>query len=171
MYVGPFGAATVGGIDPARTHLRPVLFVPGAGDDAYEYWRRLSAAWMTTETIVNVEHDMECSQALVDELLACPHPLCSHAYLMYLPRRYWAHGWASTDPRERAQGGGIRWVERGDERAGHSAIGFCKVEPRVRPGELERTEWPGVEMAVNRAVCGPWHLHWPGVEHYHKEPR
>lgn len=126
--------------------------------------------WASNRVLVNIEHDMECSRELVAELLTCRHPLCTHAYRMYLPRTYWAHG-RVTDYRLRETGEGIQWAAEGQEWADWSAIGFCKVGPEARVAPLARTEWSGVETAVNLAVGERWHIHWPGVEHYHKEPR
>lgn len=116
--------------------------------------------WLDGRPLVNIEHDMECSQSLVDELLACPHPLCTHAYQMHIPRDYWAH----SHDRDGMDG---FWIAEGEEWATYSAIGFCKIAPEARVRPLERDSWRGVEMQVNRAVEGRWHVHWPEVAHHH----
>lgn len=138
--------------------------------DVFDYgdgWREL---WESGDTIVCVEHDMEFSDALVDELLSCPQPLCAHAYLMhqYGPPFY-AHGWLPQQKGLRAQASCIRWIDHGEERADYSAVGFVKIAPRARRFPLaENIPWMAVEQEVNAATTGTWHIHWPGVEHYHK---
>ena len=145
-------------------------FAHGPADDRYAYWRSLAAVWASTDILVNVEHDNEFSQSLVSALLACSHPLCTHAYRMHVPRSHWAHGWAPQDAR-RERGERVQWIERGEEWADYSAIGFCKIAPEARIGPLAHCEWPGVELAVNNATAGLWHVHWPGVAHHHTEAR
>ena len=147
-------------------------FAPMAGYDRYSYWESFTRLWSDPDVgaIINVEHDMEYSDDLARELEACPEPLCTHAYRMYLPRVYWAHGYAPDDAR-RLTGEGIQWAVQGAERCDWSAIGFCKIAPEARTAPLARTEWPGVETSVNNAITGTWHIHWPGVAHYHREPR
>jgi hypothetical protein len=136
--------------------------------DGFDYWRGLHQLWTQDVVVVNLEHDHDFTDAPVVDLLACPHPLCSHAYLMHIPYEHYAHGWASDVPafRERAQG--VRWIEQGDEWADYSGIGFCKITPEARVGPLRETEWNGLEMSVNACVRGPWHLHWPSILHHHR---
>lgn len=158
-------------------------FIPCEWHDRYSYWRSLDRLWQnpTVGTIINVEHDMEYSTELARELEACPEPLCSHAYRMYLPREYFPHGYCYTEAAWQ-EGSDIAWTAEGHRHVDWSAIGFCKIAREARVKPLERAEWPGVETSVNRAVRGPqrgveqalrdrWHIHWPGVEHYHRESR
>lgn len=139
-------------------------FVPTPRDDEYEYWRGFARAWAASAVIVNVEHDMQYTPALAAELLHCPHPLCSHAYQMHIPRDYYAH----SHNRDGMDG---FWIGHGKEWAVYSAIGFCKITPEARIGPLERDTWRGVEWRVNAATQGLWHIHWgpdgEGIEHYH----
>jgi hypothetical protein len=144
-------------------------FIPGLGHDNYSYHAALAALWDHDGPLVNIEHDMEYSLPLIEELLDCPHPLCTHAYLLYEPttREAEPHYAQSYHPR----GHSGTWVERGVEWALWSGIGFCMIMPEVRAGPLDQQPWMGVEISVNEAVQDPWHVHWPGVEHFHKEPR
>ena len=142
-------------------------FVPMKWHDDYSYWAILARHWEWRAPIVNVEHDMEWSRELAEDLLACPHSLCTHAYQMHIPRDHWAHGHESEHEGMRRLASGIQWVSQGEEWAGYSGIGFCKIAPSVRVADIERVPWPSVEQMVNRAVRGPWHIHWPGVQHYH----
>lgn len=129
-------------------------------DGPFDYWQGLADLWRLPTVLVNVEHDMQFSDALVYDLLACPHPRCSHAYQCHIPRTFWAHSY---------DGGGMdgQWINEGDEWAAYSAIGFCKIEPEARALDLGRAQWQGLERAVNEALPGPWHIHWPGIDHRH----
>lgn len=142
-----------------------------ADDDGFGYWAALNQAWGSPDVIVNVEHDMEYSDELEQELLDCPHTLCTHAYRMHhiatLPKGFWAHMTA---------GPAIDWVSPGVEWASWSALGFCKIAPEVRGVPIARASWQVLEQEVNvalRACMRPlrWHVHWPGVEHYHYADR
>lgn len=142
------------------------------GTNNYAYHEALSAAWDLDRTVVNIEWDVQWSHRLIDELVDCPHPLCTHAYQMHIPSTYYAHGWLPDDPTGRETASRIRWIDAGDEWANWSAIGFCKITPEARTGLLARASWQGVEMSVNRAVAEPWHVHWQsgpqGVQHFHR---
>ena len=140
-----------------------------------QYGMALASIWQQDAAIVNIEHDHPATPELVAELLACPHPLCTHAYQMHLPTTYWAH---ST----RADAMDGFWIEQGAEWAAYSAIGFCKIAPEARTRPLGPAVWQAVELEVNNATTGPsadskWHVHWngagtgQGIEHFHKEPR
>lgn len=147
--------------------LQIVRFVPSEGDDAFAYHAALDAAWSERGALINVEWDMEDTPALVLDLLACPQPLCTYAYLLYEPTTREAEPHYAQSSVWMAEGG--HWIARGVEWCEWSGIGFCKVERGVRrEGPLARQPWMGVEIAVNEAVRGPWHVHWPEVEHYHR---
>jgi hypothetical protein len=126
--------------------------------DKMDYWRGLNAAWSGPGTLVNVEHDMECTDELVRQLVDCPWPACSHAYRVWLSDRQ-QFVFAA-----RSSGGG--WVDEGVTAADYAGVGFCKIEQTARSFPLRRGPWIAIEQAVNQAV-GEWHIHWPAVEHYH----
>lgn len=150
-----------------------------------DYWRGFDALWKTGETIVNVEHDVELSATLVAGLVECEHPLCTYPYRLYFPsthqhepcyaQRVSTVGWhPPIDDCGRWASSGSRYVEPssdgapGDEWADYIGPGFCKVAPEARIAPLAQQPWQGVEMSVNAAVEGRWHVHWPEVEHYHR---
>lgn len=140
--------------------------------DDFDYWESIVRIWVEPATIINVEHDMQYSDGLARELAECPYPCCTHAYQMHTPREYWAH---SHDGLCGMDG---HWVTEGTEWAAYSAIGFCKIAPEARGQLPERCRWQHVEHAVNTAVRqhaglirAAWHVHWPGVEHYHYADR
>ena len=134
-----------------------------------DYWRGLAEHWDHPGPLVNVEHDIEVTDEHVAALLACPEPLCSWAYECH---------WASTglDHDVIAAGNGRRdprsnpdpdCLVGGEEWAAWSAIGLVKLTADVRVGPLRREPWQRLELAVHDAVRGPWHMHWPLVNHWH----
>lgn len=135
-------------------------------EDPFDYWRGMAVLWDLPVTLVNVEHDMEFSDELVAELLDCPHPRCSHAYQCDMSRtnRVWVHSYDG-------HGMAGTWVREGEEWAAYSAIGFCKLTAEARSLPLGRAPWQGLERSVNDAAPGAWHIHWPGVQHYHLRER
>jgi hypothetical protein len=129
-----------------------------------DYWAGVAAWWESDRTIINVEHDMECSDELIEGLLDCPEPMCSWAYWLSIPSGgpHWAHRTGLKPPC-----GGI-WVETGDEWADYGGIGFCKITPEARVRPLPEQTWQFVDIAVAEATDLQWHLHWPTVEHFHR---
>lgn len=141
------------------------------------YWDGLNTAWLGNETIVNVEHDMEFSDELVQGLLDCPNPACVYPYKVYptaLQRYIYC---ATTDAPgdmsypDHEGPDKLRWVEGPeDTMAAWASIGFCKVAPEVRIEPLDRMMWQWLEHCVNRVLDHSgthWCLHWPEVKHLH----
>lgn len=149
-------ACRLAGEDPITSRQYDVAAPVLDGD--YAYWRVLNDHWGTDVTLVNVEHDMEFSDELVDGLLACPHPLCAYAY------KVWPSAWRKYVYAQFRDG---RWIEHGVEHADFSSIGFCKVSASARHGALKKYPWRFVEQSVNEAVTGDWHIHWPEIAHHH----
>jgi hypothetical protein len=131
-------------------------------DDLWGYWAGLDSVWSDDRTLINIEHDMETSDELVQELLSCPHDLCAYPYRV---RPFgWPGGtWSASY--------GSLWVSEGNPWAMFTSIGFCKIAPGVRAGTtLDRMPWNKVETSVHTAVAQCrriWHLHWPAITHYH----
>lgn len=136
----------------ARHAVKPALC---RGDADYYY--ALAAVWESDLTIVNVEHDIEVSDRHLDELLACPHPLCSFAYQCHF---------ASTGQAESIIAAGTGdWahhLQGGEEWADWSAIGLVKITPEARTGPLAYRSWQDLERSVHNAVTRPWHMHGNG---------
>jgi hypothetical protein len=137
----------------------------------YDYWAGFSELWSGDDTIVNVEHDMETSGRLVDELVDCLYPLCTYAYqIHHRGPDFYAQGWQSIYRGPRARGEDIRWLQGASEhQCDLSGLGFCKITRDARKdATLSRCVWQGVEREVNMAVSKRWHVHWPEVEHFHR---
>lgn len=137
----------------------------------FDYWKALHDVWYGPDTLVNVEHDMEFSDELVQGLLDCPHPLCTYPYLCWIRER----GHYVYTPT--ADG---RWVSEGRPWADTSTLGFVKIAPEARVRPLRRMIWKFLEHSVCIAVAGfsqvekdvlgnrrAWHVHWPAVKHFH----
>lgn len=153
-----------GHLDSERFEVRPVLC-----EDEFSYWRGLAAGWGSDRALVNVEHDIEWSDEHIAALLDCPEPLCSWAY-----RCHWASTGidggviaAGTGARDIARHPDAYYLQGGEEWAAWSAIGLVKIAPEARVGPLRREPWNMLELAVEDAVRGPWHTHWPEVPHHH----
>jgi hypothetical protein len=149
----------------------------------FNYCHGLQEVWWPAEkTIINIEQDMECSDELIDGLLSCPHPLCAYAYLVYptqLHRYIYCATSRQVDHNNPAKSN-VYWLNKGEEWAVWSSIGFCKIDPIARVKPLDRLYWQWLEHSVNRIVgtyqhaggAGfEWHIHWPEVEHYHDYKR
>lgn len=137
--------------------------VVDCGGDDHAYGRALAEAWASDRTVVNVEHDLECSDELIQELLDCPEPLCARTYLVYAVSGIHdapAYPFCVTNPGP--------WVTGGEEWAAWAAPGFFKATPEARMPNLPVRHWLCVEDVVNDWVTTRWHLHWPAIEHDHK---
>ncbi len=144
-----------------RFTVRPVECV---GD--FDYSRALGQAWATDQTVINVEHDVQVSDALIQSLIDCPEALCAQTYPLYAASG--AHGTQDGPIFPYCQTNPGPWVEAGTEWAEWAAPGFIKVIPAARTGPLPEKHWLAVEAATNFHTPGRWHLHWPPVEHYHR---
>lgn len=151
--------------------------LPGAGhfeSERFEVWpiecvepesycAGVAEWWESDKTIVNVEHDMECSDDLIQTLLDCPEPFCTHAYWLNAVSGgpHWSHRTGRQPPC-----GGV-WIEEGEEWADFGGIGFCKIAPEVRVRPLPESTWQFVDIAVFASVQQQVHVHWPATAHHH----
>lgn len=135
--------------------------------NAHDYHRFLVSFWWERRVVVNVEQDMEFSDRLVQDLLDCPHPLCTHAYPIYFKSQ---KRWVYSPTRG---GMPIRWREPWADRA---SLGFCKMVQEARPRLPAPATWKFLEHSVcdvvgerNWQLRRPalWHVHWPEVGHFH----
>jgi hypothetical protein len=151
---------------PGNAHLTSECFevVPILCVEPEDYHAGVARWWDSDRTIINVEHDMEVSDELIQGLLDCPEPMCSWAYWLGIPSGgpHWAHRTGRKPPC-----GGV-WVQEGDEWADYGGIGFCKITPEARVRPLPEQTWQFVDIAVAEATDLRWHLHWPAVGHSHR---
>lgn len=132
--------------------------VPVECRDDHDYWRGLSIAWATADTVVNVEHDIQVDDSIIETLLDCPQPLCAQTYPIYYTDGSVAFPYCAPERPD-------TWVREGAEWAVWAAPGFIKARRDARLSPLPERHWLEVEQATNEAVNGPWHLHWPPVQH------
>lgn len=138
--------------------------VPIRCDTDLSYWKGIADRWDHPASLVNIEHDLEWTDAQVTELLSCKYDACSYAYRCNWvstgqPNGVWAH-----------TANGV-FIERGDEWAEWSGLGFIKIAPAARIAPLREAVWNRVENSIDEAVKTPWHMHWGpngnGVPHWH----
>jgi hypothetical protein len=137
--------------------------VPIECRDDFDYWEGVNEWWWSDETIVLLEHDVECDDSHLDELHACEHTAC-----FWLYRGHWQTTHV-PDGILAATRNGLP-VGDGDEWADWTAIGLLKLTPEARTGRLRREPWNALEFAVNDASTGPIHLHGQNgheVTHHH----
>lgn len=142
---------------------------PVCCSDPFDYWGGLASVWEWDATLVNVEHDIELTDAHVAALIACPHDLCSWAYRCHWQITHIAGGViaAGAGARDAAMQPDAYYLQGGEEWAVWSAIGLVKITAAARVEPLERAPWNQLELAVEAAVRGPWHMHWPPINHWH----
>lgn len=167
-------ASHLPGEEPFFSERHMIFPVRCEGD--FAYWAGLNYFWDTDEVIVNVEHDMDFTDELVDGLLACPEPLCAYPYQVYptaLGRYIYC---ATTDSPSDLTGEGSpdqpRWVDGPEDKwAKWVSIGFMKIAPEVRLLPLAKMFWQWLEHSVNHSTAEASgrrvHLHWPEVRHFH----
>lgn len=157
---------------PGEGHFESDRFtvVPALCEDEYDYWAALNVVWSSDVTIVNLEHDLEVSDAHIAALLDCPYGACAWAY-----RCHWASsgipgGVIAAGRGERRHGGtgDPRYLQGGEHWAAWAAIGLVKIVPAARIAPLRREPWQNLELAVHDATERPWHIHWtPELKHHH----
>lgn len=163
-------------IKSERYHVQGIECKRAQGE--FDYCTGLQRVWMTDKLLVNVEHDMEYSDELVDELIACPHPICAYAYQVF-PTALGHYIYCATTVEIGNDNPALsnpHWIEEGDEWAIWSSIGFCKIDATARVKPLDRLFWQWIEHSINRVVgtyknaggAGwSWHIHWPSIQHHH----
>lgn len=157
-------ASHLPGEEPFTSERFEVWPVECVGD--FDYSHALGEAWATDRTVVNVEHDVEVSDALIQALLDCPEPLCAQTYPLYAASGTHGtadgsvYGYVETEPGP--------WVTEGTLFADWAAPGFIKITAAARVNPFPEKHWLAVEAATNYFKQGRWHLHWPPVAHHHQ---
>lgn len=135
----------------------PYPFVWWYATDHEDYSRGLRSVWRDPRILINIEHDVAAEPWMVDELIACEHPLC--AWLYWIAPATTGQHQPILSARESRLNPGF---------AKDAAPGFCKIAPYKRRGELPPVcNYHDVEGNLWRLCGGLWHLHTPPVPHYH----
>ena len=134
-------------------------------DDGLDYAKFLGKYWCLGETLINLEHDMLPTNAMIDALLACPHDLCAQAYLIYpvhtaLPEPVITH-------RVRGPNGRLDWIRDGDEWADVFALGLTKFTPKAQSmvPTVPMENWRTLDHRLGQMFPVQCHIHWPLCEH------
>lgn len=134
-----------------------------------DYAEGLRSVWHNPGDLVIIEHDMVVPVERLEELRFCSHPICAHTYWIAL-------GVAGRRPMLSASVKPMGSdhnprVNDGDQSSFYSGIGCCKMNSATRRAMPlpSVVPWSDLEVEVNKAidVAGPWHLHWPVLEHIH----
>lgn len=94
-----------------------------------------------------MDNDCQVSDENIDNLLACPEPLCTWQFPLN-----WASGcWPS------------KLIQEGDGTgySDYSPMGLVAVRPEARILWQMPHHWRDAEMAMCACVKGRWHLHGP----------
>jgi len=155
---------------PYRSERFPVWRIPCHSDT--DYFKGLSSVWSDPFRLIVVEHDIEATDDLVQDLLDCPFSLCSFRYNLYWPSTskptpqyaQRADPPANCAPRSKYLG---TPVDDSAEFADFSGLGFVKISPECRVGVLSECHWAHCDIECNAAIVGRWHLHGEVVhDHY-----
>lgn len=115
----------------------------------YSYWNAMKMMFSEGDTFLNIEHDVVLSLDQVNDLAACPEPVCAVAYPYAGPDWSW-------EPRE------------------IQALGVCKfsaelVKDMAPKLTNEQVEFRAVDPAIFHLLPGyPQHIfhrHYPNAEH------
>ena len=128
------------------------------GDLAYS--QGIAKHWDHPAPLVLIEHDVEVTDAHITRLLECNYPICAQSY----PLHWITTGHVVDEYPHKNNGIPVTY---GTEWADWSAPGFIKISPESRIAPLAECHWRHVEQAINDAVTGPVHIHWPPVPHHH----
>lgn len=152
-------ASHLPGDTPYQSQRFPVT--PVECNSELDYWRGLHEHWGSSETIINVEHDIALTDQHLQTLAACPHPACAWAYVCHWVTTHLPPGTIAA----RHHNG--RYLTVGEEWADWAPLGLIKLAGTARCAPLAATRWRELEQTVNTATRGPWHMHWPPVAHHH----
>lgn len=129
----------------------------------YDYSDGLARVWSHPGDLLIVEHDLAPTIADVARIELCLHPRCAGAYWMSSVTTGRLRPSTSALNRLPSQD----FVPPGTPWADLTGIGFARIKESARRRAPVRAEWGWVCEAVNNAVGGPWHIHWPTIPHHH----
>jgi len=135
--------------------------------DTYDYADAVRAHWDGPHTLVNLEHDMEPDDGMLESLLECDSDLCGQAY------------WLSCLSTGRYEplycaflGGNFLPLQYGDTQADAMGLGLVKLTAQARQalGTPDRVPWNQLDYEILKHVRASgllWHVHWPACLHNH----
>lgn len=146
--------------------------------DPHDYESSLFNLWNIKDNLIVVEHDIEPTQSNIESLLSCPSQLCAFAYLVYPV----SSGLQTpVIPHSHRKDGKYIFLTEGETEADHAALGLTKfgqyVRKAVKRSDLlhdEWSSWRNLDIRLSQAFNDKglrFHIHWPIVQHNHKENR
>lgn len=147
----------------ALKHYYPTKSVLAKEPD--DYWKALCSVWNIDDDIINVEQDNVPTLAQIDELNACPYPLCTYPYW----RKEQIVLWDLTPDRQ--------WVsleEPVPDFVKGSGFGCVKIGKPIRElvditkYPVKQFEWWSIDTWFSTqllATGSEWHVHMPFVKH------
>lgn len=148
-----------------------VIDVPCYTKNTYE--DALKLVWGLGLDIVIIEHDIALIHQMIDELDACDEFVCAQAYLLHpattrLREDVFAH--------RKETYSGTTWIREGASQADRFGFGLTKISAEaqkyVKPHMWETGDWHDLDSRVSEAFLNRGiqaHVHWPAVEHFHRE--
>lgn len=128
------------------------------GADPYGYWAGLFCRWHDGRTWLVIEHDIEPSIGLVEEMLECPETMCTRPY---------ATGPGQHEAVAQFEAGRVPWSVA-------ASLGCTKIAPaaRAHPWPLPQpVHWSRLDTELTsrmtRLPGEMWHLHWGRLVHHH----
>lgn len=138
-----------------------------------DYWKALCLWWNTDEDIINIEQDNVPTVAQIDELAACPYPLCTYPYWRKEQIVLWDYlPGMDDDPTGRRS-----WVsleEPVPDFVKGSGFGCVKIGKSVRElvnitkYPVKQYEWWSIDTWFSTQLLATgieWHVHKDFVKH------
>lgn len=134
----------------------------------HDYEDGLKTLWKTPADLVIIEHDVMATPEQVASILLCPYISCAYAYWLYP---------TTTGGKEPviAHRRHDEFIKEGDQFADSVGFGFTKLSKYVRQEITEwnpKGSWRNLDERVSAAFREEdyiFHIHWPTVEHQHRE--
>lgn len=138
-----------------------------------DYWKAWCLWWNIGEDIINIEQDNVPTKAQVDELAACPYPLCTYPYWRKEQIVLWDY---LPDP-TKADGPARDWVSLEEpipDFVKGSGFGCVKIAKSVRDMvdiaqyPVEKYEWWSIDTWFSTELLKTgveWHVHKGFVRH------
>lgn len=140
-----------------------VRWVPCPGP--YDYAEAVAYHWNDVGSLINCEQDMGPFPETIQDLVDCPHDVCTVPYWLSPASTQLDKPIISVSPYSDS----LHPLTRGIEWAARSAIGLVKFseEMRRRYPPPDRVEYGNVEHEFHIRSGNRWHVHWPAIPHYH----
>lgn len=140
----------------------------------WDYCNSLAKIWPINDNLMIVEHDIDFTQDLFDELADCPAALCVPMYKLYpattgLSNEVWAH---------RREGNPfLEFISEYQEWVPYAGLGMAKINTMVRHILNDppiNVHWKELDTAISQYFYSHnmmWHVHRTEARHLHVQER